>query len=83
MLHYSIQQEKVRDWLLSFGLEEYWPTFKANAYDKPSALADLKTMKDSDKSKYLGITKRAHLEKFNRAIKVLQYPTRGTKENIS
>ena len=70
-------QDNVREWLIKFGLESYWPKFKENSYTEPNLLADLKFMDKNTLRQTFQISKEGHTKKLMKAIKYLQYPSSG------
>ena len=74
---FFIFQDNVREWLIKFGLEGYWPKFKENSYTEPNLLADLKFMDKNTLRQTFQISKEGHTKKLMKAIKYLQYPSSG------
>ena len=51
--------------------------FRENSYVQPRDLADVKLMDKETMKNIFRVFKEGHLEKLVRAVKKLQYPTRG------
>ena len=76
-----LQQVKARgnveNWLLLLGLEDYWPQFEENLYNKTTDLLDLKLIDKETLARTFNITKRGHLNKLSRALSQLKDSLKG------
>ena len=67
----------MKDWLMKYGLEDYYPNFEKSDYIESRALADMKGMDEETITKLFGIKKKAHMKKLMAARSKLKYPNQG------